>query len=274
MRLHPMPNRASLSIAGLYSWDEHIFDLLQLPAGVNRTTIIDNILLECAELTVIYPDWNFMRRAIGSWSTKELPIWDKVYNLEHLEYNPIENYDRYEDEVENTAEKGAGTRQQSANNSRVNAETRTEANETESEGRTLNLNQHINMNADTANGNTINKVAGYNTSGTDTQSEQNTTNANMAKGNDQTSALSDGNATETGSTTGNTVANESGKNFNTDINTTARENTRSRGSRIHGNIGVTTTQQMMTQELDILPRIHVDDYIINSFKERFCILVY
>ena len=30
----------------------------------------------------------------------------------------------------------------------------------------------------------------------------------------------------------------------------------------------------MEQELNILPKVHVDDYIINSFKERFCILVY
>ncbi len=238
MWLHPMPNRASLSIAGLYSWDDHIFDLLQLPAGVNRTTIIDNILLECAELTVIYPDWNFMRRAIGSWSTKELPIWDKVYKLENMEYNPIENYDRYEDELEQVAE------------------SRLENAQTGSSGKTINVNQHLNMNADTANGETINQVAGYNTSGTDTQSKQNTTNANMAKTNDQASNLSDGKAAE--------IENRQAKN----------DQTRSRGSRIHGNIGVTTTQQMMTQELDILPKIHVDDYIINSFKERFCILVY
>lgn len=44
--------------------------------------------------------------------------------------------------------------------------------------------------------------------------------------------------------------------------------------RESGNIGVTTTQQMMQQQLDILPKVHIDDYIISSFKERFCILVY
>ena len=215
---HPMPNRASLSIAGLYSWDDRIFDLMQLPAGCNRQNIIDNILMECAELTVIYPDWGFMQKAIGSWSVKELEIWNKVYELEHLDYNPIENYDRYEDEVENIGNKGKtynfGSNQ-------------TQASGVDSSVNTL-------------------KVAGFNTDTVATQNQQNNANSNKSEDAAASSNMSLGDS----------------------------EQTRNKGSRIHGNIGVTTTQQMMQQQIDILPKVHVDDYIINSFKERFCILVY
>lgn len=213
-----MPNQATLSIAGLYSWDSHIFDLMQLPSGVNRQTVIDNILLECQELTVIYPDWNFMQKAIGSWSAKELEIWQKVYDLEHMEYNPIENYDRYEDELENIGNKGQTMQVGS------------------SESTTNNL-----QNTDTTN-----RVAGFNSSDLANQSQAETKDMNTGRGG----------------------------NLATDMAYSNNDQTRSRGSRIHGNIGVTTTQQMMEQELNILPKVHTDDYIINSFKERFCILVY
>lgn len=213
-----MPNQASLSIAGLYSWDSHIFDLLQLPSGVGRQTVIDNILLECAELTVIYPDWNFMQSAIGSWSAKELEIWQKVYDLEHMDYNPIENYDRYEDELENIGNKGQTMQVGS------------------SESTTNNM-----QNTDTTN-----RVAGFNGNDLADQSQAETKDLNTGKGG----------------------------NLASDMSYSNNDQTRSRGSRIHGNIGVVTTQSMMLQQLDVLPKVHVDDYIINSFKERFCILVY
>lgn len=48
----------------------------------------------------------------------------------------------------------------------------------------------------------------------------------------------------------------------------------SRTSRIHGNIGVTTSQQMLESELDLVPRLNFYRYLAEEFKRRFCILVY
>ena len=45
-------------------------------------------------------------------------------------------------------------------------------------------------------------------------------------------------------------------------------------SYIHGNIGVTTSQQMLESELELAPKINTINYVVNSFKMRFCILVY
>lgn len=44
--------------------------------------------------------------------------------------------------------------------------------------------------------------------------------------------------------------------------------------RTHGNIGVTTSQQMLTQELEIAPELNIYRYIIEDFKQRFCLMVY
>lgn len=52
------------------------------------------------------------------------------------------------------------------------------------------------------------------------------------------------------------------------------EDITSRTSRVHGNIGVTTSQQMLESELDLAPRLNFYRFIAEEFKKRFCILVY
>ena len=42
---------------------------------------------------------------------------------------------------------------------------------------------------------------------------------------------------------------------------------------IHGNIGVTTSQQMLQSELDVAKNL-VADIIVDDFKNKFCIVVY
>lgn len=44
--------------------------------------------------------------------------------------------------------------------------------------------------------------------------------------------------------------------------------------RSHGNIGVTSAQQMLNQELDVIPRLDLIDYIADDFKAEFCLLMY
>ena len=43
---------------------------------------------------------------------------------------------------------------------------------------------------------------------------------------------------------------------------------------ISGNIGVTTSQQMLEQELLVAPKLNVYNYIMESFKNRFCLEVW
>ena len=154
------PNRAMLSIIGLYNWDDQIFDRLHLPENVNRDEVIYNILMECGELTILYPDWDFMYAAIDYWSKKELPTWERVYKLTTLEYNPIENYDRYEAEMEH---------EQTAND----GEAGTIGNE---------ANQSTSQNASNTNNTNVNKVAGFNSDTLGVQSGVNQNGLTMDNG--------------------------------------------------------------------------------------------
>lgn len=136
------PNRASLSIIGLYEWDDTIFNQMQIPAGVDPDEVKENILMQCAELELLYPDWDFMYKAIKWWSKKELPTWNHVYEMTQLDYNPIENYDRNETELEMEDLK----------------DQRTRSSESQSKS------------SGTSHNGTLNQVAGFNTDNLATQS--------------------------------------------------------------------------------------------------------
>lgn len=82
-----------ISILGLYSWDPTLFDKMELPDGIDRQTVIDEILLRCADLEVIYPNAEFMKEMIGHWSKVKEYSFSKMYETTQLVYNPIWNKD-------------------------------------------------------------------------------------------------------------------------------------------------------------------------------------
>lgn len=170
--------RSSISILGLYQWDSTLFDPLTVPTGIDKQNVVNNILMECAELEVLYSNPDTMKTAIGVWSGLSQSSWNRMQSALAASYDPIENYNRYEDwEDGNTSE----------------AES---------------------------------QVAGYNDS----------TMANADR------ASSKGTGTHSG--------------------------------HIHGNIGVTTNQQMITEEMEMRTKYNMVDIITSEFKRRFCLLVY
>ena len=89
-----------LSIMGMYEYDNSLFDGLDVPTYtdknntvhvVNKTDVINSILLNCAELEVIYPQFDTMKLAIGVWSASEQDTWRKMFATQMAEYNPLWN---------------------------------------------------------------------------------------------------------------------------------------------------------------------------------------
>ena len=91
-----MGRMTTMSPLGLYRWDDTIFDLMQIPTALDKPTLIDNLLTETAELEVLYPNPVVFKNLVGVWSAKQLDIWNRLYATTQYEYNPIENYNRYE----------------------------------------------------------------------------------------------------------------------------------------------------------------------------------
>lgn len=88
---------ATMSLLGLWTANKGLFDFLKIPAALNKQTLIDNLLMECAELEILYPDAEFMREAIGAWSSVEVDKWEELEKTLHYDYDPISNYDRREE---------------------------------------------------------------------------------------------------------------------------------------------------------------------------------
>lgn len=93
----------TLSLLGLYQYNDQLFDGLRLPKGVNKDTFVGNLLAETAEFEILYPDPEFMANMIAVWSEKELQVWEKLEETLHYDYDPISNYDRHEEST-NTGE--------------------------------------------------------------------------------------------------------------------------------------------------------------------------
>lgn len=84
--------KSFLSVLGLYNFDNSIFDDIILPAGIEKETVIYRILLECAELEIIYPIPSILKDTIGIWSRTRSKAWERMVIALSETYNPLHNY--------------------------------------------------------------------------------------------------------------------------------------------------------------------------------------
>ena len=103
---------AKLTLIGMYNYDSTLFDGLQLPPYIDRTTLINTILLAGGEFGALYPNITFMKQAISLWSAKNQRYFEKMAELMQAEYEPLENYNRREKWTDN----GSGSSESSFNN--------------------------------------------------------------------------------------------------------------------------------------------------------------
>ena len=278
---------ANISPLGLYQWDQNIFDLFVIPSALDKDTLIDNLLSQTAELEVLYPNPVVFKNLVGVWSNKELDVWNRLYATTQYEYNPIENYNRYE----TGSDGGTGSTTHSGTDSSTESTTyggtdgRTEA---IMEGGTQGeqyTGQYASGGSDTTTTSETKGhwVAGFDSqaSGTDDGLVKQTRDENSATATTQygkTESTSGTNTTTFGKTEnvtenrtyGQTISKMGGVTHGERVATT---NSGTHELHAHGNIGVTTTQKLIREQREV-DKFNLYDIIIEDFKMRFCILVY
>lgn len=292
---------AKLSIMGLYKYNPEIFDDLTVPTGIDKETVIDNILLECYDFELLFPSYNLMKIGIRTWSRTELPIWEKLYNTENLEYNPIWNVDGDVTETREVTRERSGQDSRSLTQNGTDSDTlhrETELNSTESTtgSETKNIDRdttsgesRTTTGTDSTSGTTSNthSQAGYNSSdlvitekddGTSSTTGQNSrTETASGSGTEDVTETGSATGSKTGSDTEETDETRSGTRSTTETGSGTNSEEETVGESLHtrrtGNIGVTTTQQMIREERDVVTFSTIK-YITDSFKKRFCLLVY
>lgn len=282
-----MGRSATLSPLGLYEWDNTLFDLMQIPSALNRDTLIKNLIAETAELEVLYPNPVVLKNLIGVWSNKQIDIWNRLYATTQYEYDPIENYNRYE----TGNDSGTGRTTHSGTDGRTESITTGGKDTTDMTRRdggteTENITSNIDQGGqDTVTGTDTKGhwIAGFDSqpSGTNDGLVKQTRDQDDATTTTEYGKTEDG----TGSRTTNFGKTETNKDETTYGKTENVQETRTYGQQVattnegehelhaHGNIGVTTTQTMIKQQREI-EQFNLYDIIIEDFKMRFCILVY
>ena len=198
--------RATLTILGLYQWDPTIFDGMQLPAAIDRNTLIGNIVLECAGLEITLPNAEIFKSMLTTWSNSRIDAWSKMVTALQSQYNALHNYDRTE---------------------------------------------------------------------THTDKWSNDSTKNMV----QSSGGSDTTTTKTAAFDGDSLATAGenktayGGTANT-TNTDKDSGTRDYTIKAYGNIGVTTSQQMLESEMQLRGKYDIYSIIVSEFRNKFCILIY
>lgn len=188
-----------------YHWDETLFNGMSIPAGIDRNVVVAAILEETCDFPIIITDLETLRFSINQWSAHRVEIWEHWLDTTRYEYNPIENYDRREEESTNANRSGTLT----SSSSRTGSDTDTEG------------------------------VSAFNSAGMTNHTQSTTTYGSGSSGTD----------------------------------TDSREETIARELYVHGNIGVTSAQDMIKQEREIAD-FDIIDIIVSEYKKKFCIMIY
>ena len=248
---------AKITLIGFYRWmklnNDDLFANLSVPAGIDKNKLINTILMNGAEFEVLYGDADYFKFLIGTWSDKWYRTIDRWYKALAVNYNPLENYDRMEEWNDNTVRTSADSR--TSSDSRTGSNTR---NESGTDTTTTNANS-----TSTGSGSNEDKKSAYDSATyvpfekAETSSSGSNTSTGIESKTDSRNEINA--ASETGSKT------ESGDSFDTSENL--------RTGRAHGNIGVTTSQQMLESEIDI-SRFNLYDEIAALFLTEFCVYTY
>lgn len=201
--------------------EDSLFKDIVIPSELNREILKNTIMLKCADFGLLYTDPNFMKYQVTMFFKKNYKTFEDWLKGLNATYNPIENYDRYEDWTDIGAKNSTDTNKYTASGS------------------------------DTSSG----------TNGNTQTYDVTTDNSGTYKKKDQT--------VDSGSVSNSSTSQNDSESNNHGVEDTSSVHT----GHIHGNIGVTTAAQMLTEYYKI-SAWNIYDHIADMFAKDFCIGLY
>ncbi len=297
---------AKITLLGFYNWmndaGQDLFAAFDdLPAGVDKDDLVANILLRGGEFEVLYSDPVFMQQAITPWLHKWRRTIEKWITALSIQYDPLYNYDRTEewtDDKVGSSTKSRSTDQSdsrasdiSENGSHLNNELASKNGGSDTESSSINSNntsQH-GIGNETHSGSVVTEteVSAFDTSSYSPKEQVTATDTTAVDTSSDNMTVSAGNTTDSQSgtyneTTGTTDQGteerkrsgfEIGTSKGSEDETTSGMDASVHRGRMYGNIGVTTTQEMLMSELEVA-RFNLIDQITDLFLPEFIIPVY
>ena len=90
---------AVITLNGLLNYDPTVLDGMHIPNEIDRQTLQDLLLMKSWDLELLWPQPDFMKQMVASWSAGHLWEWQKLCDVKKLQYNPIWNKDVTDTEV-------------------------------------------------------------------------------------------------------------------------------------------------------------------------------
>lgn len=236
-------SKAKITLIGFYNYmnsiGDDLFKNLHTPAGIDRSLLINNILMTGGEYEVLYSDPFFYQNMIGVWSDKWQHTMEKWLDAISAEFNPVENYDRMEDWVDNASKQASETTNASENSL---SSSNMNNNETTSKKENAFANDYSKSSGD---GTTENTRSAYDSS---TYSPHDKTTSDTSGENVSSGMTSADGVTDSES---NSNSNNIASKTNDSSADLKEQNASVHSGRIHGNIGVKTAQSMILESLDL-----------------------
>ena len=229
---------ARITLWGFYQYDKTLFDGIVLPDGIDKENLVAEIMRNSGDLYPYHQVPEYLKQNITYWFARRLFDFKRMYEALRTEYSPIENYDRKEDIKREYKDSGTDTETLTLGSSTTSKNTGTDTNTLQSGG-------------STEKGVSAYNEAGYTNREKDTET-QNSTNTQKY----------DSTVTNTGSGSDMTK---------TDY---GKQHTETENTRIHGNIGVTTSQQMIESEMNLRAKYDIYKIISREFEREFLVQIY
>ena len=246
-----------------------------VPAPLDIDHCISAIMVRCGLLTPLYNDPDTFRGATAVWFNNKQWTFEHLIKLIQKDYDPLENYDR-SDNFDHTK----GT---SATRSGGYKDTEGGKDTTALSGTDTEAHSGTDTTALSGTDTTTNTISAFNSS---TYQPDNKSETGYGKSEDLTHGesidttygksedLTHGESIDTtyGKQSDLTYGHTLERSYNSDKTTYSGKDTDS--GRSHGNIGVTTTQQMFEQELQLLAHFDVYNWIAEQFENDNMIMLY
>ncbi len=267
-----------LTMIGLYEYDPTLFDGADFPEGIEKDLAVETILLRCGESPAVYQSAPFMKMKISNTARK----W--YNNIEHMlkaineDYDPLHNYDRFEEWTE--TDKKSETNKKSETDKKSETTNHTESVKDTSKTESTETNDiesdKTGSSRDNVSKTTVNEVSAFNSS--DYQPSNKTTESGQNNSNNSEAISTQSTNEQSGSGENNRDVKgdnkyetdnkyESDHKYETDNNLT-------HNAHLYGNIGVTTSQQMLESEFKLRQNINIYDVIAEIFFKELCIYIY
>lgn len=266
----------TIPLIAVYEYDNTILDNLHVPTAaelqpglpyidpipeLSDATLHMELLFELGELSPVHSDPEILKKMVEIWNAVNHPTWVQLWQTMLYTYNPIWNKDGTYRETRALQKAGSETGSTTTGNTRSISDSVREVLDEDTGGSVSTTT------SGNTSGSTTHSVTGYDTNSLSPAYGDTSNGTTSSTGSETSSGTKDAttDTTRTGS------IGDQGSSSESNSSTLSENETFEHVEQ--GNIGVTTTQQMIKEQREIV-QFNLYKYIIDSFKKHFMITVW